>query len=181
MLTGFLASLALIVAGAFALRTAWAGETPLRPWLIAGGWLAFIGGTLAMAWGMGAEVGPPAACLVLSLAGLSLVALNLERRASRQSRTRTPINPSQRPNRLWRGAIRIVLAGPLSGAAALLTGIALAKHLPMQDVDAIAVGGLTAPLLWAAGMAWTLSDDRILRALAVLSAVTAAGYAFSFL
>jgi hypothetical protein len=37
------------------------------------------------------------------------------------------------------------------------------------------------PFLWAAGMAWTLSDDRILRAFAVLSGVAVVTLGAAFL
>jgi hypothetical protein len=37
------------------------------------------------------------------------------------------------------------------------------------------------PFLWAGGMAWTLSDDKILRAFAVLSGVAIATLGAAFL
>jgi hypothetical protein len=43
------------------------------------------------------------------------------------------------------------------------------------------VGGLIVPFLWAAGMAWTLSDDKILRAFAVLAGVATLTLGAAFL
>ena len=43
------------------------------------------------------------------------------------------------------------------------------------------LGGLLAPLLWGAAMAWTLADDKILRATAVLVGVSLATFAAAML
>lgn len=43
------------------------------------------------------------------------------------------------------------------------------------------IGGLMVPFLWAGGMAWTLSDDRILRATAVLTGVSVLTLGAAFL
>ena len=44
----------------------------------------------------------------------------------------------------------------------------------------IAVGGLIVPILWAAGMAWTLVDTRILRASILLTGVAALSLGMAF-
>jgi hypothetical protein len=47
--------------------------------------------------------------------------------------------------------------------------------------DRIVVGGLLVPILWGAGMAWTLSDAKLLRATLVLGSVSVIGYGIAFL
>ena len=91
------------------------------------------------------------------------------------------IDPSDRKSRVWRGVVRTLLAGPLSGLAAIGVGVALAVRLPLQEVDRVAIGGLAVPVIWAAGMAWTLADDKIIRAGLVLIVVSAICYAIAFL
>lgn len=171
-----------LLAGIGSLRLAWAGPAARRPWLIAGGWLLLGGALLAFAAAIGGETGIPFAIAMFCVAALGFVLANREVRPRKEGREREAvIDPSDRRRRWWRGALRVILAGPLAGAAATLVGVALAKQLPLSDVDAIAIGGLTVPLLWAGGMAWTLADDRILRALAALLIVSGVSYAVAFL
>lgn len=177
-----LAGIGATVAGIASLRRAWARGSAARPWLILAGWTLLCAAIVAFAVAIGGETGVPFAVTVISVAGLVAVLANREVRPRKEARAREEvIDPSDRKRRWWRGALRVILAGPLSGAAAILVGVALAKQLPLTDVDAIAIGGLTVPLLWAGGMAWTLSDDRILRALGLLVAVAALSFAFAFL
>ena len=53
--------------------------------------------------------------------------------------------------------------------------------MPIGAHDRIVVGGLLVPILWGAGMAWTLSDAKLLRATLVLGSVSAVGYGIAFL
>ena len=171
-----------LLAGIGSLRLAWVGPAARRPWLIAGGWLLLGGALLAFAAEIGGETGIPFAIAMFCVVALGFVLANREVRPRKEGREREAvIDPSDRRRRWWRGALRVILAGPLSGAAAILVGVALAKQLPLSDVDAITIGGLTVPLLWAGGMAWTLADDRILRALAALLIVSGVSYAVAFL
>ena len=145
------------------------------------GWGLLVLAVAAFAFAIGGETGIPFAITILSVVALGFVLANREVRPRKEGREREAvIDPSDRKSRWWRGVLRVILAGPLSGAAAILVGVALAKQLPLSDVDAIAIGGLTVPLLWAGGMAWTLSDDKILRALAALLIVASLSYAAAF-
>ena len=181
-MVGTIAGIGATLAGIGSLRLAWGRAGPARPWLIAGGWALLSVAILAFALAIGGETGVPLGVVVISVAGLAAVLANREVRPRKEIRQRDEvIDPSDRQSRWWRGALRVLLAGPLSGAASILVGVALAKQLPLADVDAIAVGGLAVPLLWAGGMAWTLSDDRILRALAVIAIVSAVSFALAFL
>ncbi|MEM5518098.1 hypothetical protein WNY37_14160 [Henriciella sp. AS95] len=181
-MVGAIASLGAALAGIGSLRLAWSGAATRRPWLILSGWALLALALLAFAFAIGGETGIPVAVCLISVAGLGFVVANREVRPRKEARPRGEvIDPSDRASRWWRGAFRVLLAGPLAGTASILVGVALARQLPLSDVDAIAIGGLAVPLLWAGGMAWTLSDDRILRAFGVLVAVSAVSFALAFL
>lgn len=170
-----------LLGGLGSLRLAWSRTASRRPFLILAGWGLLGLAMAAFAFAIGGETGIPFMLAMMPVAALGFVLANREVRPRKEGRERDAvIDPSDRKSRWWRGVLRVILAGPLSGAAAILVGVALAKQLPLSDVDAIAIGGLSVPLLWAGGMAWTLSDDRILRALAALLFVAGLSYAAAF-
>lgn len=162
----------LPLAGAALLKGAWDGPSQRRPWLILGGW-----SLMALAIGvsaplMGPARGPAAVLAVGSTAILAFVAAGVERRSARKKAARELApEPSDRRRVAWRGWLRGFLAGPLAGVAALGCGLAVAICAPGQVQSRMVIGGLIVPFLWAGGMAWTLSDDKILRAFAVLASV----------
>ena len=51
----------------------------------------------------------------------------------------------------------------------------------MPEADRIMIGGILVPVLWGAGMAWTLCDAKLIRAFFVLVGVSAVAYAAAFL
>jgi len=172
----------LPLGGVVLLKHAWRGPSLQRPWLILGGW-----SLLALAIGvsvplMGAARGPAAVLAVGSTTALAFVAAGVERRNARRRATRELApEPSDRKRVAWRGWLRAFLAGPLAGVAALGCGLAVAICAPGQIQSRMVIGGLMVPFLWAGGMAWTLSDDRILRAFAVLAGVAALTLGAAFL
>lgn len=172
----------LTLAGALLLRQAWRKVTPRRPWLIVGGWGLL---ALALALGvvlLGAARGPAIVLALASTVALVLVATGVELRdAKRKAPRELALEPSERRRVVWRGWLRGFLAGPLAGVAALGCGLAVAICAPGQVQSRMVIGGLLVPFLWAGGMAWTLSDDKILRAFAVLSGVAIATLGAAFL
>lgn len=172
----------LPLTGATLLKQAWEGPSPRRPWLILGGWslqAAAIGASVPL---MGPVRGPAAILAVASTAVLIFVAAGVERRNARRKAVRELApEPSDRRRVVWRGWLRGFLAGPLAGVAALGCGLAVAICAPGQIQTRMVIGGLTVPFLWAGGMAWTLSDDRILRAFAVLAGVASLTLGAAFL
>jgi hypothetical protein len=172
----------LTLAGALLLRQAWRKVTPWRPWLIASGW-----GLLALALALssvllGAARGPAIVLALASTVALVLVAIGVELRdAKRKAPRELALEPSERRRVAWRGWLRGFLAGPLAGVAALGCGLAVAICAPGQVQSRMVIGALMVPLLWAGGMAWTLSDDKILRAFAVLAGVAVATLGAAFL
>ena len=172
----------LPLAGATLLKRAWAHPSAKRPWLIAGGWSLL---ALAIAVSiplMGPARGPSAVLAVGATAVLAFVAAGVEQRNSRRKTARELApEPSDRRRVVWRGWLRGFLAGPLAGMAALGCGLAVAVCAPGQIQSRMVIGGLIVPFLWAGGMAWTLSDDKILRAFAVLATVAALTLGAAFL
>ena len=172
----------LPLAGAVLLKRAWDRPSLERPWLIAGGWALLAIAVAASVPLMGAARGPFAMVTLASMVVLALVAAGVERRNAKKKAARELApEPSDRKRVVWRGWLRGFLAGPLAGVAAMGCGLAVAICAPGQIQSRMVIGGLMVPFLWAGGMAWTLSDDKILRALAVLVGVTVAGFGAVFL
>jgi len=171
-----LGSAAVLAGGALSagmLRAAWSRRGPERPWLIAGGWAAVAMVSIAAGAVLGAARGPFIAWTLFSVGALCVVTTGVQMRAarSRAERSLAP-EPSDRPSRAWRGWLRALLAGPIGMVAAMGVAIAFAVWAPMAPQTRIIIGGLMVPVLWGGAMTWTLADDRILRATAVLIGVS---------
>ncbi|RMB08177.1 hypothetical protein [Eilatimonas milleporae] len=188
---GFAAALGGLLGGLVSLRWSWANRA--RPH----------GGAIVLGWGLiglsaagfvlwrGGEIGLPLFFITLSLLAYGTVLAALQRRGvkSRGTAAAAPdtatigpdaIDPAHRPKRLARGLLRTAAAFLLAGAAAIGIGVMVATSAPWSDVTRIAVGGLIVPILWAAGMAWTLVDTRILRASILLTGVAALSLGMAF-
>ena len=172
----------LPLAGAVLLKRAWDGPSPNRPWLILGGWGLLVVAIAASVPLLGAARGPSVVLAIGSTAVLVLVAAGVERRNAKKKAARELApEPSDRRRVAWRGWLRGFLAGPLAGIAALGSGLAVAICAPGQIQTRMVIGGLMVPFLWAGGMAWTLSDDKILRAFGVLAGVSVLTLGAAFL
>jgi len=165
--------LAGAVGAAWLLRRSWGDRTVSRPWWIAAGWavvaaLVVIGGLT-----LGSGRGPFIAFTIVSVAALAVVAGNVQFREARVrgDKSLAP-EPSDRASKAWRGWLRGLLAGPLGMIAAMGVAIAFAAFCPGAAQTRLVIGGLLVPVLWGGAMAWTLADDRILRATAVLVGVS---------
>lgn len=180
-MTGPLASGALVglaltpltAAAVLMLREAWRRGGPGRPRLIAGAWTLLAATLVASGFLLGGARGPAIVLALGSTVALALVTAGVELRDARKKVPRElALEPSERRRIAWRGWLRGVLAGPLAGVAALGCGLAIAICAPGAVQSRMVIGGLMVPFLWAGGMAWTLSDDKILRATAVLTGVS---------
>ena len=180
------AAVAITLAGGAAaggvLRWAWRTAGPRRPWLILLGWslgVALLAGAVMLAGGA------PGTFLALALAPVAVLALVAAGVKIRNPKATAPrelaLEPSDRASKAWRGWLRGLLAGPIGGIAALGVGLAFVVWVPGEPQTRMVLGGLLVPILWAGGMAWTLSDDKILRATAVLAGVTLVTFAASAL
>lgn len=174
-------SLALAGAGAFALRRAWknSGNPSSQRSTMLAAWALLIGCIITSSAAFEFERGIVFALILCSVAGLAFVLANARWRNVRPPRDDIALTPSLRGARVWRGGFRFLLAGPISGAAAIGLALAFTLKAPLGEVDKLIFGGSMVPILWGAGMAWTLADDRILRAAAALLAAGVAGFAIS--
>jgi hypothetical protein len=172
-----------ILAGLFLLRLSWLAQRRGRTLLLPAGWLCVIAGLALWMQVWGAEVGTAYGLLGLSIGAYALIVAGADARSgTRVIVVREPaLEPEVRPTNWPRGIAKSLLAIVLSGIAAIGIGVAFAVAMPMGPQDRIMIGGLLVPILWGAGMAWTLSDARLLRATAVLFSVSALGYGIAFL
>lgn len=174
------------LAGVWALRRSWrlSGGPGRLPWLLSG-WALLVASLVAPAWVLGAVRGPYIALALVPMAALLLVALGLQVRAVRAGRSggRESLAPEplERPSTTWRTVLRWLLAGPIGMVAALAIGIAYAVWVPGAAQTRLVVGGLLVPLVWGGAMAWTLADNRIIRATAVLVGTALVGFTASIL
>lgn len=161
------------VAAVLLLRQAWRERGPRRPWLIVAGWVAVTATIIGSGWLLGAARGPFAALALIPFAALALIAAGVQiRDPNKRPPRELALEPSDRASKAWRGWLRWSLAGPIGGIAAMGVGLAYTVWMPGEPQTRMVIGGLLVPFLWAGGMAWTLADNKILRATAVLVGVT---------
>jgi hypothetical protein len=159
-------------AGAWLLRRSWRGKDQ-QPGLVVGGWLLIAASLVWPAWVLGAARGFFIALALVSTAALLVVASSytVRQAKARVARESLAPEPSDRATTKWRETLRWLLAGPIGMIAAMGVGIAWAALVPGEQQTRLVVGGMIVPVAWGACMAWTLADNRILRATAVLTGV----------
>lgn len=172
-----LATIPLLAGGvgaAWLLRRAWSDRMATRPIWIAAGWAAIAAFTIAPSFVLGGARGPFIAWTLISVAALAVVGQGVQVRVARARAERSLApEPSDRVSKAWRGWLRALLAGPLGMIAAMGVAIAFAAFCPGAPQTRLVIAGLMVPVLWGGAMAWTLADDKILRATAVLVGVSA--------
>ena len=179
-LLGTLASTLLFLAGLALLRWRWLQRS--SRFLTLAGWLLVGAGFYGYIYSWGGEAGSAYALLALSAVAFLVVWYGLERRVARVRPGReVALEPEDRPNNWPRAIAKSFLAFVLAGVAAVGIGVAFAIHMPLVPTDRIVIGGLLVPMLWGAGMAWTLSDAKLVRATLLLAVISAAAYAAAFL
>jgi len=172
----------LLAAGVALLRRRWLARGQGGFLLLLAGWLAIVVAFPVLAEAWGAELGTTYALGLLALVAYVLIAWTSERRAGRRREAReAPVDPEERATNWRRGVGKALLAIVLAGVAAIGIGVAAAIHLPLAPQDRAVIGGLMVPILWGAGMAWTLCDPRLVRATIILVTVSALGYGVAFL
>ncbi len=173
----------LLCGGIALLRLSWLGKRPGNlPYLLTG-WLLIAAGLAAFDYAWDAEVGTAYGLIALALVAYLIVAAGFENRAHKSPKLLREIadEPEERATKWPRAVAKALLSIVLAGIAAIAVGVAFAVAMPMGAHDRIVVGGLLVPILWGAGMAWTLSDAKLLRATLVLGSVSAIGYGIAFL
>ncbi|MCJ2185790.1 hypothetical protein [Novosphingobium beihaiensis] len=183
----FLAVAAAILAGAAAgtgmLRRAWQSKAGKTPWRMGG--LALLAFTVIWpAWPLGPVRGPFIAITLISLAAWAVVSSGYKRRpakAQRAGRESLAPEPAERLTTKWRTTLRWLLAGPIGMVAAMAVGISYTVWAPGADQTRLLIGALIVPVVWGGAMAWTLADNRIVRATAVLTGTAVIGFGLSML
>ncbi len=173
----------LLLIGVAGLALSWRRSRRAVRWhLLLVGWLSIAGGFAVYARVWGAEVGIAYGCLALSIAAYAVVAAGIQLRTAPERALReVALEPEERPTNWRRAVAKSLLAIVLSGIASIGVGVAFAVSIPMLVQDRIMLGGILVPVLWGAGMAWTLSDARLLRATIVLLTLSAVSYGIAFL
>lgn len=172
------------VAGAILLRRAWRGRAGEGGAARAAGWALIAASIVWPAMFIGTARGPFTALALISVGALAIVATGATirpLRAAREGRDSLAPEPSERPTTWWRSTLRWLLAGPIGMIAAMALGIAWSVWIPGEPQTRLLIGGLLVPVLWGGAMAWTLADDRIVRATAVLIGTAILGFGLSIL
>ena len=172
----------LMAAGIAVVRHRWLSRGARGVGLLVAGWIIVLAAFAVLGAAWGAEMGTTYAIGLLSLVAYTLIVVTHERRTAKIRNAReTAYDPAVRSTNWRRGIAKSLLAIVLAGIAAIGVGVALAVALPLPPQDRAVIGGLMVPILWGGGMAWTLSDPRLVRATLILLAISAAGYGIAFL
>lgn len=169
-------------AGVWLLRRSWQSKAQTRG-LVLGGWLLIAASLVWPAWVLGAARGFFIALVLVSTVALAMVGLgySIRHAKARAARESLAPEPSDRATTKGRETLRWLLAGPIGMIAAMGVGIAWAALVPGEQQTRLVVGGLIVPVVWGACMAWTLADNRILRATAVLVSVAVVSFSAAIL
>lgn len=153
---------ALTCIGIAALFIAWRLKRRAPP-ITSGGWVLIVAGAASWSAAKGAEFGISFTLMTVALAAWALVLVNRDsRRQKVKPHIRAPLQwPSARQIGLqvWRVFTLVFLSGLVS--VALL--VAIAKVLPLSDVNAMVLAALLSPLIWGAAGYWLLADSRQFR------------------
>lgn len=176
---------ALLGAGAVAavlLRRAWADRARERRGLRVAGWSVIAAAIVAAAMVIGPMLGLAYVIATVPLGALSVIAAGATRRRARAQRTNSLApEPLQGEGKAWRGWLKALLAGPLGMLAAMGVAFCYAAWSPGAVQTRLLIAALLVPVLWALGMTWTLADQRLLRATAVLSGTVVMGFGLALL
>lgn len=168
--------------GTWLIRQSWTSKTasPAQKW---GGWALIIGGIVLPSFFLGTARGFFVGLALVSTTSLCVVAQGYTLRTARMRVARESLapEPSERPTTKWREGLRWALAGPIGMVAAMAVGIAWTAFIPGEPQTRLVIGGLIVPVAWGGAMAWTLADDRILRATAVLVGVAIIGFGAAYI
>lgn len=178
---GRLAGLVPLLCGVVLLRRCWR-QRDASARTLAAGWGLILAGVWMFARAFGVKPGIASGLLALSLIAFAVIAVRADvRQARRRKAAPATFEPEPRRTDWMRAGAKAFLAVVLSGFTAIGLGVAFAVAMPLGPHDRIVIGGVLVPVLWGAGMAWTLSDARLARATAALLAASVFGYGIAFL
>lgn len=174
-------ALFLFLAGIMMLRSRWANQKSGR-YKVAAGWALIVAATIVLSHIWSGELGTSFGLLAISVIAYLIIAATVQiRKPNERAPANSSLEPEHRPTNWTRAIGKSLLAIVLAGFASIGLGVAFAVSMPMDAPDRIVIGGILVPVLWGAGMAWTLADAKLLRATIILLSLSAAGYGIAFL
>jgi hypothetical protein len=170
-------------AGSWMLRRAWIDRGETHRALVAGGWGLFLVTILIACFALGPVLGIAATLALAPLGVGGVILAGAQRKAARPARDRASLAPEplEGPSRAWRGWLKALLAGPLGMTAAMGLSFCYAVWAPGAVQTRLLIAALLVPALWGLAMTWTLADQRLLRATAVLVGTSVLGFGLAFL
>ncbi|WP_338014742.1 hypothetical protein [Altericroceibacterium spongiae] len=163
----------LLSGGAFAaslLRRSWQDRKSDGTAFVIFGWAVATGLALASMWLIGPVKGLATALAMEALGAIAVIITgHVRRRAVTKREFDAAPEPLAGPSKIWRGILKTLLAGPLGMVAAMGLAFCYTALSPGAPQTRIVIGGLLLPILWGLAMTWTLADQKLLRATAVLT------------
>jgi hypothetical protein len=175
--------IAVGAASAWMLRRAWLDRDGTHRGLVAGGWGLLLFAILVSCRTLGPVVGFASALAMAPIGVGGVILAGAQRKAVRPVRDRASLAPEplEGPSRAWRGWLKALLAGPLGMTAAMGLSFSYAVWAPGAVQTRLLIAALLVPGLWGLAMTWTLADQRLLRATAVLVGASVLGFGLAFL
>lgn len=173
------AALATSATGLFCAWWGWRSRGPRLP-LFAATLALWALSTALWVSGFGTEIGIPLALETAALVAFGFILTRIERRDPKVPRERVTPPPASVRHRRLRGLARFLIGGPLGLVAALGVGILVATQGPGAEQTRLILSGLIVPSLWCVGIAWTVSDRRLLPPALGFAALGATGFGLAF-
>lgn len=177
-------AVAMVAAGVWMLWRAWKRNPKPRGGLIAGGWTLLVAAAVLLTPWAGGDRGVAISTLLVAVAATVFIIIS-GRWTLPHGRKAKPIrataaqalgsaDPAPGPASTWpRTLAAVLLALPVSTAAAIAVGVALAAWTPGAPADKLVTAAFGAPLVLAGAMVWTCADRKLLRTTAGLVGLTA--------
>ena len=173
------ATLAVAV-GVWMLWLAWKRNPRPRGALIAGGWALLAAAAVLLAPWAGGDRGVAISTLLVAVAATVFIVVSGRwtlphgKKAKPIRATAGGADPAIGPATTWpRTLAAVLLALPVSTAASVAAGVALAVWTPGAPADKLVTAAFGAPLVLAGAMVWTCADRKLLRTTVGLVALTA--------
>jgi hypothetical protein len=174
------AALAAVAIGVWMLWRAWKLNPKPRGALIAGGWTLLVLAAALLAPWAGGDRGVAISTLLVAVAATVFIAISGRwtlphgKKAKPIRATAGGADPAPGPATTWpRTVVAVLLALPVSTAASVAVGVALAVWTPGAPADKLVTAAFGAPLVLAGAMVWTCADRKLLRTTLGLLGLTA--------
>ena len=169
----------MVAVGVWMLWLAWKRNPKRRGGLIAGGWTLLVAAAVLLSPWAGGDRGVAISTLLVAVAATVFIVVSGRwtlphgKKAKPIRATAGGSDPATGPATTWpRTLATVLLALPVSTAAAVASGVALAIWTPGAPADKLVTAAFGAPLVLAGAMVWTCADRKLLRTTAILVAFT---------